>query len=89
MIKGDLILRVFSSSKQNNWASERELRTCKSRLMFYLFNILPEVWELVDDVLPVVPLGDHGVVEEGDELQLAEAGQRLQVGQLLQHRRRG
>ena len=51
--------------------------------MFYLFNILPEVWELMDDVLPVVPLGDHGVVEEGDELQLDQAAQGLQVSQLL------
>ena len=43
----------------------------------------------MNDVLSVVPLGNHGVVEEGDELQLAEAGQGLQVSQLLQQRRRG
>ena len=35
------------------------------------------------DVLPVVPLGDHGVVEERDELQLGQAAQGLQVGEFL------
>ena len=35
------------------------------------------------DVLSVVPLGHHGVVEEGDELQLGQAAQRLQVGKFL------
>ena len=37
----------------------------------------------MDDILPVVPLGDHGVVEQRDELQLGQADQRLEVRQLL------
>ena len=43
----------------------------------------PDVGELVDDVLSVVPLGHHGVVEEGEHGERLDGGQRLQVSQLL------
>ena len=35
------------------------------------------------DVLSIVSLGDHGVVEQRDELQLSQAPQGLQVRELL------
>ena len=38
----------------------------------------------MDDIFSVVPPGDDGVVEEGEELQLGAAVEGLQVGQLLQ-----
>ena len=37
----------------------------------------------MNDVLSVVSLGDHGVVEQRDELQLSQAAQGLQVRELL------
>ena len=37
----------------------------------------------MNDVLPIVSLGDHGVVKQRDELQLSQAAQGLQVRKLL------
>ena len=38
----------------------------------------------MNDVFSVVSLGDHRIVQQRDELYLGEAGQGLQVCQLLQ-----
>ena len=43
----------------------------------------PEPGELVDDEEPVVGLGHDGVVEEGEQLDGLDRGERLDVGQLL------
>ena len=38
----------------------------------------------MNNIFSVVPLGHHGVVEEGEELQFGETGERLEVRELLE-----
>ena len=47
-------------------------------------KVVPEIWEFVDDILSVISLCYYWVVEEREEGQLFQAGDGLQVGQLLQ-----